>query len=69
MENKIKEYEELMKKLYEMGNSILCEATVDDLDNFADKLDEVEIMAFHLEVGYNILTGEHLDEEEDEDED
>ena len=67
MGNKIKEYAELMKKLYELGNSILWEADADDLDYSVDKLDELEVMAFHLEVGYNILTGEHLEEEDDDD--
>ncbi len=60
----LEQYKAKMKELLELGQQILDKGEYNE-----EVLDEIECMAFHLDVGYDIIEGAENNEEEEEDDD
>lgn len=58
----VEQYKAKMKELMELGQQIL-----DNYEEYPEAIaDEIECMAFHLEVGYGILSKSNEEEDDDE---
>ena len=61
----VEQYKAKMEELMELGQQIL-----DNYEEYPEAIvDEIECMAFHLEVGYDILERADKDEEEEDEDD